>query len=80
MMQEKTSKIKLIKILEILRQETDEDHYIDSTELMRRLEEQGICSNLGVVQEPLHFGQTRLSMDTRTYPLRVERRGRALLH
>ena len=43
MMQEKTSKIKLIKILEILRQETDEDHYMDSTELMRRLEEQGIC-------------------------------------
>lgn len=39
-MQEKTSKIKLIKILEILRQETDEDHYIDSSELMRRLEEQ----------------------------------------
>lgn len=42
MMQEKTSKIKLVKILEILRQETDEEHYIDSTELMRRLEAQGI--------------------------------------
>lgn len=37
MKQEKAYKIKLIKILEILRQDSDEDHYIESTEILSKL-------------------------------------------
>ena len=38
----KTNKIKLIKILEILRQETDEDHYMESSELIQKLGKMGV--------------------------------------
>lgn len=38
----KTSKIRLIKILEILRQETDEEHYMESSELIQKLKKAGI--------------------------------------
>lgn len=38
----KTSKIRLIKILEILRQETDEEHYMESSELIQQLGKMGI--------------------------------------
>lgn len=72
MMQEKTSKIKLIKILEILRQETDEDHYIDSTELMRRLEEQGICIERKTLYTDIEllnsFGYEILCEKTKGFP------------
>ena len=37
MRQEKAYKIKLVKILEILRQDSDEDHYIESTEILSKL-------------------------------------------
>ncbi len=42
MKQEKAYKIKLIKILEILRQDSDEDHYIESTEILSKLATMGI--------------------------------------
>ncbi len=42
MKQEKAYKIKLIKILEILRQDSDEDHYIESTEILSKLAAMGI--------------------------------------
>ena len=38
----KTNKIKLIKILEILRQETDEEHYMESSELIQKLGKMGV--------------------------------------
>ena len=44
MKQEKAYKIKLIKILEILRQDSDEDHYIESTEILSKLATMGILS------------------------------------
>lgn len=37
MRQEKAYKIKLVKILEILRQDSDEDNYIESTEILSKL-------------------------------------------
>ncbi len=37
MKQEKAYKIKLVKILEILRQDSDEDNYIESTEILSKL-------------------------------------------
>ena len=71
-MQEKTSKIKLIKILEILRQETDEDHYIDSSELMRRLEEQGISIERKTLYTDIEllnqFGYEILCEKTKGFP------------
>ena len=36
-----TNKLKLVKILEILRGETDEDHYMESSVLMQRLNDHG---------------------------------------
>ena len=42
MKQEKAYKIKLIKILEMLRQDSDEDHYIESTEILSKLAAMGI--------------------------------------
>ena len=42
MKQEKAYKIKLIKILEILRQDSDEDNYIESTEILSKLAAMGI--------------------------------------
>lgn len=42
MKQEKAYKVKLIKILEILRQDSDEDHYVTSTELISKLADMGI--------------------------------------
>lgn len=42
MKQEKAYKIKLVKILEILRQDSDEDHYLESTEILTKLKAMGI--------------------------------------
>lgn len=42
MKQKNAYKIKLIKILEILRQDTDEDNYMKSTELIAKLKAMGI--------------------------------------
>lgn len=42
MRQEKAYKIKLVKILEILRQDSDEDNYIESTEILSKLAAMGI--------------------------------------
>jgi len=42
MKQEKAHKIKLVKILEILRQDSDEDNYIDTNEILTKLAAQGI--------------------------------------
>lgn len=42
MKQEKTGKIRTLKILEILRQESDEDHYISTPEIISKLAVQGI--------------------------------------
>ncbi|MDD4291920.1 MAG: WYL domain-containing protein [Clostridia bacterium] len=42
MKQEKAYKIKLVKILEILRQDSDEDHYMPTPELLAKLAAQGI--------------------------------------
>lgn len=45
-MAENRQKIKLIKLYELLRKETDEDHPISRMELCRRLNEMGISSNV----------------------------------
>lgn len=42
MKQEKAYKIKLVKILEILQQDSDEDHYIETSEILNKLFEMGI--------------------------------------
>lgn len=42
MRQENAYKIKLIKLLEILRQDSDEDHYIGTSELIEKLDKMGI--------------------------------------
>lgn len=42
MKQENAYKIKLIKLLEILRQDSDEDHYIGTTEILEKLAAMGI--------------------------------------
>lgn len=42
MRQENAYKIKLIKLLEILRQDSDEDHYIGTSELIDKLDKMGI--------------------------------------
>ena len=43
MKQENAYKIKLLKLLEILRQDSDEDHYIGTTELIDKLADMGIA-------------------------------------
>ena len=45
-MAENMQKIKLIKLYEFLRKETDEDHPISRVELCKRLNEMGISSNV----------------------------------
>ena len=45
-MAENRQKIKLIKLYELLRKETDEDHPISRVELCRRLNDMGISSNV----------------------------------
>lgn len=42
MRQEKAHKIKLVKLLEILRQDSDEDNYLDTNEIINKLATQGI--------------------------------------
>ena len=42
MKQENAYKIKLLKLLEILRQDSDEDHYIGTTGLIDKLADMGI--------------------------------------
>ena len=42
MRQENAYKIKLIKLLEILRHDSDEDHYIGTSELIEKLDKMGI--------------------------------------
>ena len=42
MKQENAYKIKLLKLLEILRQDSDEDHYIGTMELIDKLADMGI--------------------------------------
>ena len=43
MKQENAYKIKLIKLLEILRQDSDEDNYIGTTEILEKLAAMGIA-------------------------------------
>ena len=50
-MAENRQKIKLIKLYELLRKETDEDHPISRVELCRRLNEMGISSNVRTLSE-----------------------------
>ena len=42
MKQENAYKIKLLKLLEILRQDSDEDYYIGTSELIDKLADMGI--------------------------------------
>ena len=42
MKQENAYKIKLLKLLEILRQDSDEDHYIGTTDLIDKLADIGL--------------------------------------
>ena len=42
MKHEKADKIKLVKLLEILRQDSDDDHYLESTEILSKLKKMGI--------------------------------------
>ena len=42
MKQENAHKIKLVKLLEILRQDSDEDNYLESTEILSNLKAMGI--------------------------------------
>lgn len=41
-MSESTTKLKLLKILEILRKESDDEHYVETGEILRQLEQAGI--------------------------------------
>lgn len=52
-MAENMQKIKLIKLYELLRKETDEDHPISRVELCRRLNEMGISSNVRTLSEDI---------------------------
>ena len=52
-MAENMQKIKLIKLYELLRKETDEDHHISRVELCRRLNEMGISSNVRTLSEDI---------------------------
>ena len=45
-MAENMQKIKLLKLYEFLRKETDEDHPISRVELCKKLNEMGISSNV----------------------------------
>lgn len=53
-MAENMQKIKLIKLYELLRKETDEDHPISRVELCRRLNEMGISSNVRTLSEDVN--------------------------
>ncbi len=53
-MAENRQKIKLIKLYELLRKETDEDHPISRVELCRRLNEMGISSNVRTLSEDVN--------------------------
>ena len=52
-MAENMQKIKLIKLYELLRKETDEDHPISRVELCRRLNEMNISSNVRTLSEDI---------------------------
>jgi predicted DNA-binding transcriptional regulator YafY len=52
-MTENRQKIKLIKLYELLRKETDEDHPISRVELCRRLNEMNISSNVRTLSEDI---------------------------
>ena len=51
MKQENAYKIKLLKLLEILRQDSDEDHYIGTTELIDKLADmiRFVCPHCGTI-------------------------------
>lgn len=46
-------KVKLLKLYELLKQETDEDHPISRVELCRRLNEMGVSSNVRTLSKEL---------------------------
>ncbi len=52
-MAENRQKVKLIKLYELLRKETDEDHPISRMELCRRLNEMNISSNVRTLSEDI---------------------------
>ena len=52
-MAENRQKVKLIKLYELLRKETDEDHPISRVELCRRLNEMDISSNVRTLSEDI---------------------------
>ena len=56
MAEENYQKIKLLKIMEILRQETDEDHPMTKAELSARLESMNVSSSVADFYFlPLHY-------------------------
>lgn len=58
MAQEKYRKIKLLKLLELLRQSTDEDHPLTTSELVTQLDEMGIpCDRRTVSQDILTLNE-----------------------
>ena len=52
-MAENMQKIKLLKLYELLRKETDIDHPISRVELCRRLNEMGISSNVRTLSKDI---------------------------
>jgi len=56
-MAENMQKIKLLKLYEMLRKETDEDHPISRVELCRRLNEMGISSNVRTLSKDIDVMQ-----------------------
>ena len=56
-MAENMQKIKLLKLYELLRKETDVDHPISRVELCRRLNEMGISSNVRTLSKDIDVMQ-----------------------
>ncbi len=56
-MAENKQKIKLLKLYELLRRETDEDHPISRMELCKRLNEMGISSNVRTLSKDIEVMQ-----------------------
>ena len=55
MRQENAYKIKLIKLLEILRQDSDKDHYIGTSELIDKLDKMGIVCDRRTLYKDIEF-------------------------
>jgi len=54
-MSESTTKLKLLKILEILRKESDDEHYVETGEIIRQLEQQGIHCQRRVLYDDIEL-------------------------